>query len=153
MVPTYPDVLCVPNLRSSCFAGGRQVDGAIPSLYALGEIMKSAKVKQAQRSGAITILFDSGIRTGSDIIKALALGAQGVLCECSVFLFLPRIAIHAALVGRPWLYGMIVGGQAGVEQVIQHTLADLDTTLGLAGYRSLSEVQGKGEEIIRKLDL
>jgi hypothetical protein len=43
--------------------------------------MKSAKIKEAQRSGRLTILFDSGIRTGSDIIKALALGAQAVLRE------------------------------------------------------------------------
>lgn len=49
--------------------------------------MKSAKVKEAQASGKLTILFDSGIRTGSDIIKALALGAQAVLCE---WLLLPR---------------------------------------------------------------
>lgn len=63
------------------FLGGRQVDGAIPSLYALENIMKSAKIKEAQQSGKITILFDSGVRTGSDIIKALALGAQAILRE------------------------------------------------------------------------
>lgn len=61
--------------------GGRQVDGAIPSLYALETIMKSPKVREAQESGKLTVLFDSGIRTGSDIIKAMALGAQGVLRE------------------------------------------------------------------------
>lgn len=114
--------------------GGRQVDGAIPSLYALENIMKSVKVKEAQKSGKFTVLFDSGIRTGSDIIKAIALGAQAVI------------------LGRPWLYGMIVGGEAGVEQVIRHTLADLDTNLGLSGYRNLGEIHGKGEEIITKLD-
>lgn len=59
--------------------GGRQVDGAIPSLLALEMIMKSPKIKAAQQSEKFTILFDSGIRTGSDIIKALALGAQAVL--------------------------------------------------------------------------
>ncbi|TFK70551.1 oxidoreductase [Pluteus cervinus] len=115
--------------------GGRQVDGAIPSLHALVTIMKSPKVREAQRSGQLTILFDSGIRTGSDIIKALALGAQGVL------------------LGRPWLYGLIAGGQAGVEQVLKQTLADVDTTLGLIGYTSLKELQGKGEEVVTKLDL
>jgi isopentenyl diphosphate isomerase/L-lactate dehydrogenase-like FMN-dependent dehydrogenase len=57
------------------------VDGAIPSLYALENIMKSAKIKEAQQSGKLTILFDSGVRTGSDIIKALALGAQAILRE------------------------------------------------------------------------
>ncbi|GLB38551.1 putative FMN-dependent dehydrogenase [Lyophyllum shimeji] len=114
--------------------GGRQVDGAIPSIYALESIMKSVKVREAQASGKLTVLFDSGIRTGSDIIKAMALGAQAIL------------------LGRPWLYGMVVGGEAGVEQVIRHTLADLDTTLGLIGCKDLSEVQGKGDAIMTKLD-
>lgn len=115
--------------------GGRQVDGAIPSLYALEQIMRSEEVRYAQRSGKLTILFDSGIRTGSDIIKAIALGAQAVL------------------LGRPYLYGSILGGQAGVEQVIKHTLADLDTNLALSGYKNLGEIQGKGEEVLMKLDL
>jgi len=114
--------------------GGRQVDGAIPSLYALVNIMKSLKVREAQELGKFTILFDSGIRTGSDIIKALALGAQAVL------------------LGRPWLYGLVVGGQAGIEQVLEHTIADLDTNLSLAGYKSLADIQGKGENVITKLD-
>ncbi|KAH9480377.1 putative lactate 2-monooxygenase PB1A11.03 [Psilocybe cubensis] len=113
--------------------GGRQLDGAIPSLLALEVIMKSQKVRAAQQAGELTVLFDSGIRTGSDIIKAMALGAQAVL------------------LGRPWLYGSILAGQAGVEQVIRHTLADLDTSLGLAGYRNLAEIQGKGEEVIMKI--
>lgn len=113
--------------------GGRQVDGAIPSLLVLEMIMKSEKVKAAQASGKFTVLFDSGIRTGSDIIKALALGAQAVL------------------IGRPWLYGSIVGGQAGVEQVLRHTLADLDNTLGLAGYTSLDEIRGKADEVLMRM--
>ena len=58
------------------------MDGAIPSLYALVDVMKSVKIREAQKSGKFTILFDSGIRTGSDIIKALALGAQAVLRAC-----------------------------------------------------------------------
>ncbi|KAF8194354.1 oxidoreductase [Mycena galopus ATCC 62051] len=115
--------------------GGRQVDGAIPSLYALARIMRSPTVKAAQAAGKLTILFDSGIRTGPDIIKAMALGAQGVL------------------LGRPWLYGGIIAGQAGIEQVLKHTLTDLDTTLGLAGFASLSEIQGKGDEVVVEVDL
>ncbi|KAJ7618929.1 oxidoreductase [Mycena polygramma] len=115
--------------------GGRQVDGAIPSLYALARIMKSTVVKGAQASGKLTILFDSGIRTGPDIFKALALGAQAVV------------------LGRPWLYGSIIAGQAGVEQVLRHTVADLDATLGLSGYTSLNEIQGKGDEVLFEVDL
>jgi len=61
-------------------AGGRQLDGAIPSLYALDKICQSDAIREAQHAGTFTILFDSGIRTGSDILKAIALGAQGVLC-------------------------------------------------------------------------
>lgn len=64
--------------------GGRQVDGAIGSLDALGMIMRSHKVRAAQQAGKLTVLFDSGIRTGSDIIKALAMGAQGVLSQSTM---------------------------------------------------------------------
>lgn len=63
------------------YQGGRQVDGAIASIDALVLIMQSTKVKEAQASGKFTILFDSGIRTGSDMLKALALGAQGVMSK------------------------------------------------------------------------
>ena len=63
------------------------MDGSVSSLYALHQIMQSPKVKEAQASGKLTILFDSGIRTGSDIIKAVALGAQGVLCTLFFFKF------------------------------------------------------------------
>ncbi|KAJ7812003.1 oxidoreductase [Mycena olivaceomarginata] len=110
--------------------GGRQVDGAIPSLYALARIMRSPIVKAAQNEGKLTVIFDSGIRTGPDIFKAIALGAQAVI------------------LGRPWLYGGIVAGQEGVEQVLRHTLADLDTTLAISGFSSLGEIQGKAEEIL-----
>jgi len=115
--------------------GGRQVDGAIPSLYALERIAKSQKIKEAQNSGRLTLLFDSGVRTGPDMFKALALGAQAIL------------------LGRPWLYGMILGGQAGAEQVIRHTLADFDNTLACSGYPKIADIQGKGDEVLMKLDL
>lgn len=62
-----------------CVVGGRQVEGSIPSIWALDKICASPKIQQAQASGKLTVLFDSGIRTGSDIIKAIALGAQGVM--------------------------------------------------------------------------
>ena len=62
-------------------AGGRQVDGAVGSFNALEKITASSRVRRAQEQGNFTVLFDSGIRTGSDVIKAIAMGAQGVLGE------------------------------------------------------------------------
>ncbi|KAI0931010.1 hypothetical protein AcW1_007122 [Taiwanofungus camphoratus] len=114
--------------------GGRQIDGAIPSLHALCQIMRSAKVKQAQANGKFTILFDSGIRTGSDIFKAIALGAQGILY------------------GRPYMYALTLAGQAGVEEILRSILADFEITLGLSGYASLAEIYGKADTVLTKLD-
>jgi lactate 2-monooxygenase len=65
--------------------GGRQVDGAVGALWSLENIMKSKKVKEAQAAGKFTVLFDSSIRSGPDIFKALALGAQAVLRESCFF--------------------------------------------------------------------
>jgi lactate 2-monooxygenase len=62
-------------------AGGRQVDGAIGSFGALERKIRSERVRHGQEQGKFTVLFDSGIRTGSDVIKAIAMGAPGVLCE------------------------------------------------------------------------
>ena len=58
----------------------------------------------------------------------------------------------ASAVGRPWLYGGIIAGQEGIEQVLCHTLADLDGTLGLAGFTSLNEIQGKADDILVEID-
>ena len=88
--------------------GGRQVDGAVAALDAL------VQVREALGAEA-TVLMDSGIRRGSDVLKAIALGADAVL------------------VGRPYAYGLAVGGQEGVETVIRHLMADIDLTLALAG--------------------
>ena len=88
--------------------GGRQVDGAVAALDALVE------VRDAVRPEA-TVLMDSGIRRGADVLKALALGADAVL------------------LGRPYAYGLAVGGQEGVEAVIRHLMAETDITLALAG--------------------
>jgi len=95
--------------------GGRQVDGAIGALSALPAIVDAV-------SGQLTILMDSGIRRGSDIVKALALGAQAVL------------------VGRPCMYGLAVAGEKGVKEVLQNLLADLDITIALAGERSVQDI-------------
>ncbi|KAI0783439.1 oxidoreductase [Abortiporus biennis] len=110
--------------------GGRQIDGALPSLLALQKICSSSKVKQAQSSGKLTILYDSGLRTGSDAFKAIALGAQGVC------------------LGRPYIYGLTLAGEIGVDQVIRGLLAELELTLGLAGFTSIQDIHGKAEEIM-----
>lgn len=77
----------------------------------------------------ITVLFDSGIRTGVDIIKALSLGAKAVL------------------VGRPGIYGLAVGGKAGAKQVLSGLLADLDQSMGLAGIKN---IEGCNRSILRQ---
>ena len=92
--------------------GGRQVDGAIGALDALEEV-------RAELGTEGTVLMDSGIRTGSDVLKALALGADAVL------------------LGRPYVYGLAAEGQEGVERVIRHLLAEVDLTLALAGGNSV----------------
>lgn len=91
--------------------GARQVDGAIGALDALEPI--AAAVGED-----LAILFDSGIRGGADAIKALALGADAVC------------------LGRPYLWGLALAGQEGVEAVIKMVLAELDLTLALCGYTS-----------------
>ncbi|KAI0088638.1 oxidoreductase [Irpex rosettiformis] len=113
--------------------GGRQVEGSIPAIWALDKICASPKIKEAQASGKLTVLFDSGIRTGSDIVKAIALGAQGVL------------------LARPFMYGLTVGGEEGVEEVLRMILADTEITLGLSGYTSLKEIMGQREKIVVKI--
>ncbi len=95
--------------------GGRQVDGAVAALDMLPEIVAAVGER-------IAVLFDSGIRTGADIVKALALGARAVL------------------LGRPYAYGLAHGGEAGVRHVLRSVLADLDLTLGLAGHRRPAEL-------------
>lgn len=96
--------------------GGRQVDGAIPALEALVEVVDEVK-------GQIPVFFDSGIRAGADVFKALALGATAVG------------------LGRPFAYALALGGQRGVEELLENTLAELDLTMALAGCRNLEEVR------------
>jgi lactate 2-monooxygenase len=95
--------------------GGRQVDGAIGSLEALPSIAEAV-------GDRLDVLFDSGVRTGADAIKALALGARAVL------------------LGRPYMYGLAHSGESGVRHVLRGFLADLDLTLGLSGHRTIGEL-------------
>ncbi|GAB3663028.1 lactate 2-monooxygenase [Actinocorallia lasiicapitis] len=95
--------------------GGRQVDGAIAALDTLPAIA-------AEVGSELTVLFDSGVRTGSDVVKALALGASAVL------------------VGRPYAYGLGLGGEDGVRHVLRCLMADLELTMALSGLSSLAEI-------------
>jgi lactate 2-monooxygenase len=95
--------------------GGRQVDGAVASLDALGPVGEAV-------GGEIAVLFDSGIRSGADALKALALGADAVL------------------LGRPYVWGLALEGQTGVETVLKMVLAELDLTMALCGYTSPAQL-------------
>ncbi|MFZ1995191.1 MAG: alpha-hydroxy-acid oxidizing protein, partial [Solirubrobacteraceae bacterium] len=89
--------------------GGRQVDGAIATLDALPAIVDAV-------GEDMDVLLDSGVRSGADVVKALALGADAVL------------------VGRPYVWGLAVGGEAGVLATLRTILAELDLTIGLSGH-------------------
>lgn len=95
--------------------GGRQIDGAKPSLDALPSIVDAV-------GDDLTILFDSGVRTGADMAKALALGADAVL------------------LGRPFLYGLALGGQEGVAHVLRCLLAEFDLVTSLSGHTGAAEL-------------
>jgi lactate 2-monooxygenase len=97
--------------------GGRQVDGAIAALDALPEVADAV-------GDRLAVLFDSGIRRGADVLQALALGARAVL------------------LGRPYVYGLALGGEDGVRHVVLNLLAELDVTLALLGCASVSEIGG-----------
>lgn len=102
--------------------GGRQVDGAIATLDALPPIAQAV-------DGHIPVLMDSGVRTGADVFKALALGARAVC------------------IGRPYVYGLALAGAEGVSEVVRNLLADFELTMGLAGCRSLGEITA--ESVVR----
>jgi len=95
--------------------GGRQVDGAIGSLDALPGVVEAI-------GDQATVLFDSGVRTGADIIKALALGARAVL------------------VARPYAYGLALAGQAGVRHVLRCLQAELEIAMALTGTTTVADL-------------
>ncbi|MFC0040026.1 alpha-hydroxy-acid oxidizing protein [Actinomadura rayongensis] len=97
--------------------GGRQLDAGVAALDCLPPVAAAV-------GGRVPVLFDSGVRTGTDALIALALGADAVM------------------IGRPWLYGLAVGGQAGVEHVLRSLREEFTGALALTGHRtcaSLSE--------------
>lgn len=95
--------------------GGRQVDGSIATLAALPAIKEAVP-------NAFPVLLDSGIRTGADVVKAMALGAAAVL------------------LGRPYIWALGIGGESGVKQLLRGFLADIDLTLALSGYTSFDDI-------------
>jgi L-lactate dehydrogenase (cytochrome) len=95
--------------------GGRQLDGVLPALRALPEVVAAVR-------GRIDVLMDGGIRRGSDIVKALVLGARAVL------------------VGRAYAYGLGAAGGVGVTRAIEILTADLNRTLRLLGCASLADL-------------
>src|SRR6201996_9135172 len=94
--------------------GGRQADGGLPALDCLPAVVDAA--------GGLPVIFDSGVRCGADIIKALALGATAVA------------------VGRPYAYGLAIGGTAGIVHVLRSLLAEADLIMAVDGYPTLADL-------------
>ena len=94
--------------------GGRQADGGLPAIDCLPAIVAAA--------GGTPVLFDSGIRSGADVIKALALGATAVG------------------LGRPYAYGLALGGIDGVVHVLRSILAEADLIMAVDGYPTLADL-------------
>jgi lactate 2-monooxygenase len=94
--------------------GGRQANGGLPALDCLPEVVEAAD--------GLPVLFDSGIRTGADIVKALALGATAVG------------------IGRPYAYGLALGGTGGIVHVLRTLLAEADLIMAVDGYPSLADL-------------
>jgi L-lactate dehydrogenase (cytochrome) len=102
--------------------GGRQLDGALATLDALPAI--------AEAAGNTRLILDSGVRRGTDVLKALALGA------------------HFVLVGRPAMYGLAVGGEAGVRHALQLLRREIDVDLALAG---CARVENLGPQFVMRI--
>jgi lactate 2-monooxygenase len=95
--------------------GGRQVDGSVSTIEMLPQIVERV-------NDAIPVLIDSGIRGGADVFKCLALGATAVC------------------IGRPYVYGLAIAGEVGVKTILENFIADFELTMGLAGCKSINEI-------------
>ncbi len=98
--------------------GGRQANGGIAAIDCLGDVVTAA--------GEVPVLFDSGVRSGTDAVKALALGARAVG------------------VGRPYTYGLALGGAEGAAFVLRSVLAEADLLMAVNGYPTLADVRAAG---------
>jgi isopentenyl diphosphate isomerase/L-lactate dehydrogenase-like FMN-dependent dehydrogenase len=95
--------------------GGRQLDGVLPTIEALPSVVEAVQ-------GKIPVLMDGGIRRGSDVLKALGLGAKAIL------------------IGRPYVWGLAAFGQVGVQRVVELLRAELVLSMGLAGKPTLASI-------------
>jgi L-lactate dehydrogenase (cytochrome) len=95
--------------------GGRQLDGAPSSISILPEIVEAV-------GSQIEVMFDGGIRTGQDVVRALALGAK------------------SCMIGRAYIYGLGAGGQAGVAKALDILAKEMETTMGLCGVNTIAEI-------------
>ena len=118
-----PQPLCSPPLREHGIDGvivsnhgGRQLDTALPAIRALPGVVETV-------AGRIPVLLDGGVRRGSNVVKAVALGAT------------------ACLIGRPHLWGLAVAGEAGVAQVLEIYRRDIDRVLALGGWDGIVQVE------------
>jgi lactate 2-monooxygenase len=102
--------------------GGRQVDGSVAALDALVAVVEAVE-------GRVPVLFDSGVRGGADVFKAVALGARAVG------------------IGRPYLYGLALAGETGVREVVANVLAELELTMALSGCASVGEIR-QGDAVV-----
>ena len=94
--------------------GGRQANGGLPALDCLPDVVKAA--------GDIPVLFDSGVRSGADVVKALALGATAVG------------------IGRPYAWGLGLGGEDGVVHILRTILAEADLIMAVDGYPTVADL-------------
>lgn len=102
--------------------GGRQANGGLPAIECLPDVVAAA--------GGVPVLFDSGVRSGADVVKALALGAAAVG------------------VGRPYAYGAALGGVEGIVHVLRSLLAETDLIMAIDGYRAIKDLT---PEALRRL--
>ena len=103
--------------------GGRQANGGLPALDALPGIVEAA--------GDVPVLFDSGVRSGADVIKALALGASAIG------------------IGRPYAYGLAIGGAGGAIHVLRSILAEADLIMAVDGYPTLADLTPEALRLVR----
>lgn len=102
--------------------GGRQANGGLPALDCLPDVVAAAD--------DLPVVFDSGVRSGADVVKALAMGARAVG------------------IGRPYAYGLAVGGQEGIEHTLRCLLAEADLVMAVDGYGSLADLT---PEVLRRV--